>query len=199
MSCVIIYPGLPLPAASSDLPENVTGRHIVFAPVLLRMGFTCAPAVASGAVVSYTALPPLPSSDGGSFLLHCPWSRLRRTLSGILPCEARTFLTWRLSALPAAITYSTYRAILAHLSSFVHETFHLPAKAPSGGPQPITPGERSFRRPPANNPRPTLFSTAPQPLPPVESFFQQSPPANNSRRTLFFPLVRNCRRHRNPV
>ena len=60
MSCVIIYPGLPLPAASSDLPENVTGRHIVFDPVLLRMGFTCAPAVTSRAVVSYTALPPLP-------------------------------------------------------------------------------------------------------------------------------------------
>ncbi len=29
---------------------------------------------------------------GGFFLLHCPGSRLRRTLSGILPCGARTFL-----------------------------------------------------------------------------------------------------------
>ncbi len=34
---------------------------------------------------------------GGSFLLHYLWSRLRRTLSGILPCEARTFLVWHLS------------------------------------------------------------------------------------------------------
>ncbi len=25
--------------------------------------------------------------------MHFPWSRLHRTLSGILPCEARTFLT----------------------------------------------------------------------------------------------------------
>ena len=32
-------------------------------------------------------------SPGGIFLLHWPWSRLHRTLSGILPCEARTFLT----------------------------------------------------------------------------------------------------------
>ncbi len=30
---------------------------------------------------------------GGIFLLHWPWSHLHRTLSGILPCEARTFLT----------------------------------------------------------------------------------------------------------
>ena len=28
----------------------------------------------------------------GLFLLHCPWSRLRRVLSGALPCDARTFL-----------------------------------------------------------------------------------------------------------
>ena len=30
---------------------------------------------------------------GGLFLLHFPGSRLRLTLSAILPCEARTFLT----------------------------------------------------------------------------------------------------------
>ena len=48
-------------------------------------------------VVSYTAFPPLPqccqAASGGISLLHYPWSRLHRTLSGILPCEARTFLT----------------------------------------------------------------------------------------------------------
>ena len=36
---------------------------------------------------------------GGCFLLHFPGSRLHRTLSGILPCEARTFLTCSLSSL----------------------------------------------------------------------------------------------------
>lgn len=45
--------------------------------------------------------------SGGISLLHYPWSHLRRTLSGTLPCEARTFLTWPLSVLPAAITYLT--------------------------------------------------------------------------------------------
>ncbi len=38
----------------------------------------------------------------GIFLLHCPGSRLHQTLSGILPCEARTFLSCSLSALTAA-------------------------------------------------------------------------------------------------
>lgn len=93
MSRIIIYPVLLSPAGSSDLPENVTGSHMVFYSVLLRMGFTCALSVTRKAVVSYTALPPLPEYSGGIFLLHCPWSHLHQTLSGILPYEARTFLT----------------------------------------------------------------------------------------------------------
>ena len=44
-------------------------------------------------VSSYLAFPSLPRKRGGLFLLHFPGSRLRRTLSVILPCEARTFLT----------------------------------------------------------------------------------------------------------
>ena len=56
---MIIYLRLPLPAASSDLPE-AGGPRKRFVSVLLRMGFTCAPAVTSRAVVSYTAFPPLP-------------------------------------------------------------------------------------------------------------------------------------------
>ena len=40
-----------------------------------------------------------PACRCGIFLLHCPWSRLRQTLSGTLPCEARTFLSRSLSAL----------------------------------------------------------------------------------------------------
>ncbi len=38
------------------------------------------------------------SAYGGISLLHWPWSHLHRTLSGILPCEARTFLTHSLSS-----------------------------------------------------------------------------------------------------
>ena len=107
MSRIIIYLVLLLPAVSSDLPESRPGKPVALCLVLLRMGFTCAPPVTRRAVVSYTAFPPLPGSApqriapfrqrrGGIFLLHWPWSRLHRTLSGILPCEARTFLTCRI-------------------------------------------------------------------------------------------------------
>ncbi len=61
MSRVIIYLGRPSPDGSSDLPESTTGRRMAFFLVLLRMEFTCALPVASKAVVSYTAFPPLPS------------------------------------------------------------------------------------------------------------------------------------------
>ncbi len=54
-----------------------------------------APHITARTVVSYTAFSPLPSSekDGGISLLHFPGSYLRRPLTGILPFEARTFLT----------------------------------------------------------------------------------------------------------
>ena len=117
MSRVIIYLELLLPTASSDPPESRSGKSIAFFLVLLRMGFTYAPSVTGRAVVSYTAFPPLPKNPqaasstpssrkmGGIFLLHWPWSHLHRTLSGILPCDARTFLTCLTTA---AITYPTY-------------------------------------------------------------------------------------------
>ena len=95
---MIIYLGLPLPEGSSDLPESTTGRRMAFFSVLLRMEFTCARSVTTAAVVSYTAFPPLPRKGGGLFLLHWSGSYLHRTLSGILPCEARTFLTVSLSS-----------------------------------------------------------------------------------------------------
>jgi len=110
---MIIYLDLSLPTGSSDPPENTAGNCIVLYSVLLRMGFTCAPAVTDRAVVSYTAFPPLPAEAGGIFLLHWPWSHLHRTLSGILPCEARTFLVCRLSALqPRSFVLLTYYYIL---------------------------------------------------------------------------------------
>jgi hypothetical protein len=95
----IIYLVPSLPTVSSDPPESTAGSCIAFYSVLLRMGFTYAPPVTRRAVVSYTALPTLPGYPGGIFLLHFPWSHLHRTLSGILPYEARTFLTCSLSSL----------------------------------------------------------------------------------------------------
>ncbi len=64
---MIIYLDLPLPAGSSDPPENTAGNCIVFYSVLLRMGFTCAPVVTNRAVVSYTAFPPLPAKPAVYF------------------------------------------------------------------------------------------------------------------------------------
>ena len=102
---------------------------ICFCLVLLRMGFTCAPSVTSRAVVSYTAFPPLPvpCGTGGLSLLHWPWSRLHRTLSGILPCEARTFLTWynqpRLSVLLVVESIVTYFFRLVYGKFLIFCTF----------------------------------------------------------------------------
>ena len=63
-------------------PEGVASDRVYREPVL--------PSVP---VSSYLAFPPLPPFGGGISLLHFPWGRPRRTLSVILPCEARTFLT----------------------------------------------------------------------------------------------------------
>ena len=71
MSWVIIYLERLLPNVSSDLPK-ASGPRQSFVSVLLRMGFTCALSVTSEAVVSYTAIPPLPDKSGGIFLLHFP-------------------------------------------------------------------------------------------------------------------------------
>lgn len=52
---MIIYLLLLLPIVLSDLPENVTGSHIVLYSVLLRMGFTSVPLCyqRSGSLLSY--------------------------------------------------------------------------------------------------------------------------------------------------
>ncbi len=111
MSWVIIYLERLSPIVSSNQPEAGGPRHRFYS-VLLRMGFT-EPSLLPGKRWSLT--PPFhpyrtsgsPRICGGLFLLHFPWSHLHRPLTGILPCEARTFLTCGLSALAAAITCLT--------------------------------------------------------------------------------------------
>ena len=106
-----IYLGLPSPAASSNLPGSRRAA-LRFLFGLASDGVYRALPVTRQAVVSYTAFPPLlpeslpkPGTARGSgiFLLHFPWSRLHQTLSGILPCEARTFLPRKLTPAAAAI------------------------------------------------------------------------------------------------
>ncbi len=70
LSWMIIYPGRMLPHGSSGPPERTPGERISFCLALLRMGFTYAPAVTGRAVVSYTAVSPLPPgacTPGGCF------------------------------------------------------------------------------------------------------------------------------------
>ena len=122
MSRMIIYLGLPSPAASSGPPESSPGRLYRFLFGLASNGVYMCPARyrAGGSLLHCLstltqgnhAKRDVPGNHvshdcrnfqvfhaikhgypGGIFLLHCPWSHLHRTLSGILPCEARTFLT----------------------------------------------------------------------------------------------------------
>ena len=107
MSWMIIYLELLSPIVSSDLPESSPGKVNAFCLVLLRMGFTL-PHLLPDARWSLT--PPFHPYllRGGCFLLHWPGSHLHRTLSGILPYEARTFLTCKNAAAIPCLTYSGY-------------------------------------------------------------------------------------------
>ena len=98
-----IYLALPSPAKSSDLPGGrraalcllfgLASDGVYMCPVCYQPGGSLlhCPSTLTGAGTK--------CRSSGIFLLHCPWSRLHQTLSGILPCEARTFLTCSLSVL----------------------------------------------------------------------------------------------------
>ena len=94
-----IYLGLPSPAGSSNLPES---RRAALCSLfgLASNGVYMDPSCyqESGGLLHHLSTL-TPACRCGIFLLHFPWSRLRQTLSGILPCEARTFLICSLSAL----------------------------------------------------------------------------------------------------
>ena len=85
-------------AVASSLKRPTWERRAALSPfaVLLRMGFTWLLLLPEG---RWSLAPPFHPylHAGGIFLLHCPWSCLRRPLTGILPCEARTFLPHFLS------------------------------------------------------------------------------------------------------
>ena len=81
---MIIYLYYRLPGSSHttvwrDVPGDTTGRRIVSCFVLLRMGFTQPPHVTAGAVVSYTAIPPLPQIHLRRFLFCCTFLRVAST------------------------------------------------------------------------------------------------------------------------
>jgi len=91
---MIIHLGLPLLTGSSSLPGSTRGPRLTLPYMaLLRMGFTVPPTVTGrgGALLPHrftlTA-----ANRGGLFSVALSRGRPRRTLSGIPPCAARTFL-----------------------------------------------------------------------------------------------------------
>jgi len=93
-----IYLGLASPPGSSDLPESRRAALCFLFGLASNGVYICPVCCQTGGSLLHCPST-LTGHAGGIFLLHCPWSRLRQTLSGILPCEARTFLSRRLSAM----------------------------------------------------------------------------------------------------
>ena len=124
-----IFPVRPLFEIMSSTISRVLYLTIIYLDLLLPTGSSNLPGTRRAAVSSLFGLASdgvyichfcyqkcgelLPrrftlTYKGGYFLLHLPGSHLHRTLSGILPYEARTFLTCGLSALAAAIVCATH-------------------------------------------------------------------------------------------
>ena len=91
------YPGL------ATLVRLWRGPRLVPYLALLRVGFTMPSLSPADAVVSYTTVSPLPVPECASFdarpsavcsLWHFPSPYDARSLTGTLPCGARTFLEW---------------------------------------------------------------------------------------------------------
>lgn len=98
MSRMIIYLGVSLPKPSSDLPESGPGRSLLSVWSCSGWGLHSPSRYRDGGSLLHCHST-LTGKAGGIFLLHSPWSHLRQTLSGIPPCEARTFLSHSLSVL----------------------------------------------------------------------------------------------------
>ena len=95
---MVIYLVLMSPPGSSDLPESRRAALCFLFGLASNGVYMCPVCYQTGGSLLHCPST-LTGKAGGIFLLHCPWSRLRQTLSGTLPCEARTFLSRSLSFL----------------------------------------------------------------------------------------------------
>ena len=73
--------------------RRAADRRLSDPKVLLRIGFTANLCYHRFGWALTSPFHPYRDGRGGLFLLHFPGGHPRRTLSVILPCEARTFLT----------------------------------------------------------------------------------------------------------
>ena len=97
LSRTTIHLGRTSPYASSDLPGSNAGRALGSLFGLAPGGVYPAALVTGNAVRSYRTFSPLPriavrQPRAVCFLWHFPSAHAAQTLSGTLPCGARTFL-----------------------------------------------------------------------------------------------------------
>lgn len=93
LDCTLPYSSFAPCGTKRDIPESTTGRRIAFCFVLLRVGFTQPPTLPQERWSLTPPFHPYRQKPAVSFLLHWPSGHPDRTLSGTLPCGARTFLT----------------------------------------------------------------------------------------------------------
>ena len=93
--------------------QNGTGYPIVLLGPCFRWGLQ-RPSCRQDGGKLLPCLSTLTRKAGGLFLLHCPWSRLRQTLSGTLPFEARTFLSCILSVMQQRPSVLLRTSLLYH-------------------------------------------------------------------------------------
>ena len=112
-------------------PESIDGPSQSLFRFLLRAGFTSRTSrQAAGELLPH--LSTLTRQACGISLLHFPWGRPRRTLSGTLPCGARTFLMRMTeNSVPHAtawLTHKLYKLFYAYsiLPQFSHSTMPSP-------------------------------------------------------------------------
>ena len=130
---MIIYLYCRLPDSSHatawrDVPGDTTGRRIVSCFVLLRMGFTQPPHVTVGAVVSYTAIPPLPQTSLRRFLFCCTFLRVASTGRYPASCPMKPGLSSPVLLQPRSFILLTQFYILTYKLRFIKSThpFFLP-------------------------------------------------------------------------
>ena len=99
MSWMIIYLGRLSPDGSSDLPGSRRAALCSLFGLASSGVYMCPLCYQRGGSLLHCLSTLTCENAGGLFLLHCPWSHLRQTLSGTLPFEARTFLSCTLSAM----------------------------------------------------------------------------------------------------
>ena len=89
---MVIYLDQMSPPGSSNLPESRRAALCFLFGLASSGVYMCPVCYQTGGSLLHCPST-LTGQAGGIFLLHCPWSHLSQTLSGTLPCEARTFLS----------------------------------------------------------------------------------------------------------